>query len=366
MTDDSWHTNGSEVTTTTLTTTYRWADIAYHRANASIAWHHELEIPEQEAPMRASDLLGAFDNFAIGSKSIGNLYLEWSAGANASPTANTNNQETTEDTLSDLSEIIDTLVDTDTGLNTSTSGRIKRQSINADLFDSITSLAGGALSGGIPGSTPIFPNLPFAYMQACHSLSAFNPGALSICTDFLQNMLAIPLYWCDNMLPLRANSGGLDLTGIYTQNAGDGIPGADLAGFLAYAGVDDSGRRRIEDGMGSTEVALARLRHEIVVGLPTLIAYIVCVGSILCFCITALAVGTWETTRSTLAPTPWPLLDFLAKMRTSVQERAVLQEDKHRLLSKISRTQKEALGQVVVSKNEGSPSGIYGKAHQEE
>ncbi|KAK5111739.1 hypothetical protein LTR85_011784 [Meristemomyces frigidus] len=342
MTDKSWHRNTNESTTTTLRTSFRWADVAFHRANASIAWHNFLDIPEQEAPIRAPDLLAVFDDFALGTQSFVQMFYDWSSALGPDTATDIAGDSSTGDALSDA---IDSLIETPDELSNSRLRTHKRQSESDNTLDATSLLGGllGSLASSMPGSNPIFPIVPFAYMDACFSLGKLNPGAIPICTDFLQNFLAIPLYWCDALLPTRANSGGLDLTDPFTQGE-NGSSGAELDAFLAYVGLDDASKRRIEDGTGVTKVALSRLRYEIDVGRPSLIVYTVVTGTILLFCIAALAAGS----RETISPSSWPLLDFLLKMTLFSCGHYFTQAEREIVSVMSEEDQRDAIGRISV------------------
>ncbi|KAK5723927.1 hypothetical protein LTR17_013769 [Elasticomyces elasticus] len=319
LTNTSWHSGairGSNTVTTTLRTNFRRADVAFHRANSSIAWHRFIGEIEEDAPIAAQDLLAAYEDFALGSGSMANSFQRWSSDSNNAPVASTDTS-----TDSSVDSYIDSISDM---LNASSTSNTERSTVKArmverqlesssdDALADFSSLFTAFTGTSVPGSNPIFPMVPFMYLQVCTALAAHNSRTSTICTDFLQNFLAIPLSWCDNLVPLRAQGGGLlttDLLGPTPSDSEEDSTAAQLRSFLAYLGLDDATAQRLRNGLPDTRVALAKLRYEIIVGRPSLFAYMAISIAILALCFAILVVGT----RDLESPGYWPLLDAMIK-----------------------------------------------------
>ncbi|KAK5677752.1 hypothetical protein LTS10_009635 [Elasticomyces elasticus] len=315
----SWYSGGvrgSNIVTTTLETKFRRADVAFHRANTTIAWHRFLGDTEEDAPVAARDLLFAYEDFALGSGSMANSFQKWSSTSNNAPVASTDTS-----TDSSVDSYIDSISDM---LNASSTSNTERSTVKArmverqlesssdDALADFSSLFTAFAGTSLPGSNPIFPMMPFMYLQVCTALAAHNPRTSTICTDFLQNFLAIPLSWCDNLMPLRAQGGGLltnDILGPTSSGSEEDSKAAQLRSFLAYLGWDDATAQRLRNGLPDTRVALAKLRYEIIVGRPSLFAYMAISIAILALCFAILVVGT----RDLESPGYWPLLDAMIK-----------------------------------------------------
>ncbi|KAK3070580.1 hypothetical protein LTR53_010212 [Teratosphaeriaceae sp. CCFEE 6253] len=335
LSNTSWHLGNAEtpIVTTTLTTTFRRADVAFHRANSSIAWHNFLDKPEEDAPLSASDLLSAYADFALGTGSVMQAFQDWSAASNTDTTdsadtstsADTDSADTTTSTMSsdassaDLTDLLNSLLNSSsTPSDSTTSNSIllsRHHRTTKRQLDGLAALTG--LTTALPGSAPIFPLLPYTYLQSCSVLAARNPGTRPICTDFLQNFLAVPLLWCDDTLLLRSQGGGsFDVTGGLIGTADGASTGggsdrttAQVRDFLAYLGIDDASTQRLGSGLPPTKVALSRLRYEIVVGRASLIAYTAIAAGILLLCFVILAVAT----RDLAGLGYWPLWESAMK-----------------------------------------------------
>ncbi|KAK3114926.1 hypothetical protein LTR53_006254 [Teratosphaeriaceae sp. CCFEE 6253] len=325
LSNTSWHLGNAEtpIVTTTLTTTFRRADVAFHRANSSIAWHSFLDKPEEDAPLSASDLLSAYADFALGTGSVMQAFQDWSAASNTDTTDSADTSTSTESSdasSADLTDLLNSLLNSSsTPPDSTTSNSIllprRRRRTTKRQLDGLAALTG--LTTALPGSAPVFPILPYTYLQSCSVLAARNPRTRTICTDFLQNFLAVPLLWCDDTLFLRSQGGGsFDVTGglIGTADGASTGGGSDgtttqVRDFLAYLGIDDASTQRLGSGLPPTKVALSRLRYEIVVGRASLIAYAAIAAGILVLCFVILAVAT----RDLAGAGYWPLWESATK-----------------------------------------------------
>ncbi|KAK4954429.1 hypothetical protein LTR10_007860 [Elasticomyces elasticus] len=319
LTNTSWHSGairGSNTVTTTLKTNFRRADVAFHRANSSIAWHRFIGETEEDAPVAAQDLLAAYEDFALGSGSMANSFQKWSSTSNDAPAASTDTSTASSNDL--FGDAIESILNASSTSNTERSTvkarMVERQleSSSDDALADFSSLFATFAGTSLPGSNPIFPMVPFMYLQVCTALAAQNPRTSTICTDFLQNFLAIPLSWCDNLIPLRAQGGGLltnDILGPTPSSSEEDSTATQVRSFLAYLGLDDATAQRLRNGLPDTRVALAKLRYEIVVGRPSLFAYMAISIVILALCFAILVVGT----RDLESPGYWPLLDAMIK-----------------------------------------------------
>jgi hypothetical protein len=293
LTDTTWRRNATSAITTSLYTILRKADVAYHRRNGSIAWSTFTSDPVVYAPINATELLNAYDNFAMGTQSLVNDLTEFMA---ASP------QSTT--TSSTGSGGIGALTDILAGANTSTSNLTtlldgflsddddtlqisKRQAGFGDIL--------GSLFGtSFPGMNPTFPLIPYSDLMACELTSALNPTTPTFCTSFLQNFLAIPIYYCQETAAVMGTfqgSGGID---VFSMVGGpDSALTSNMVDDLKrYLGVDESNVARLRSEATPTPLALARLGYTIKVGSAYLWTYIVLVAMLLALC---LAVLLWES-----------------------------------------------------------------------
>ncbi|KAK4897341.1 hypothetical protein LTR27_004861 [Elasticomyces elasticus] len=283
LTNVSWYSGNaahSIIVNTTLETKFRRADVAFHRANNSIASHHFLGKFEDEANVAAKDLLAVYSNFALGSNGIAGEYQGWSSATNKAST--TTDESTT--------------------------------ASNDPGFDATGSLPSGSGSAGTkdcatntPGSSPLFPMMPFTYLQSCLPLQPPNSRS---CVDFLQNFLAIPLELCDHLRTLHTGaSDRANTPGLIPVDSEESTTSTQMRQFLAYLGLDDPTAQRSRNGLPDTRVALAKLRYEIVVGKPSLVAYIAISMSILAVCFAILVVGTQDLE----SPGYWPFLEAMIK-----------------------------------------------------
>ncbi|EMD00639.1 hypothetical protein BAUCODRAFT_118389 [Baudoinia panamericana UAMH 10762] len=308
LTDTSWHRNTTASVTTMLTTTYQWADIAFYRSNQSIASFEILQTPETKANINSTELMSAFHEFTLGSGSMQQAMLDWVTTTNT--TSDTAGGGDESDLLHEYEDLIDSLL----GARelSITKSRENRRAESDDVsglassFGDLTSLFTGG--GSVPGSNPIFPILPFTYLESCSALGAKNSRATTTCTDFIQNFLAVPLLYCDSLLALRMSS-GLDVLSPISDS--DEASAALVESFMEYLGIADASKQRLMQGTPGTQVALSRLRHEIVVGRASLIAYAVGTGLVLMFCFAAIGAATTNIS----SPGYWPLLDFILKFK---------------------------------------------------
>jgi hypothetical protein len=147
----------------------------------------------------------------------------------------TSSDATSSDTLEDL---LDTL---ESSMLDASGGSRKRQSQDEQSLDDaglISGLLTGITGAQIPGSNPMFPLMPFAMLEACSLTGSENPRLAAYCTNFLQNFLAIPLYWCHRLLPIRATM-GTGVMGLLSVPV-DGEESANMQDFMEYLGLDDA------------------------------------------------------------------------------------------------------------------------------
>jgi len=210
------------------------------------------------------------------------------------------------------------------------SGILKRQPSSlgsSTTSDLMSFFLGGGMSGAsIPGTNPIFPALPFTHLEACQLFSSKNPKMANLCTNFLQNFLAIPLFWCQKLAPIRATFqgiGGLDFTGTYGSPK-DNTTMRILEAVQDVLGVDEASIERLRAETDETQVALSRLEYEIQVGRLSLLVYTVLTSLLLACCFVALIAGSLDTgafgsySRGA-GNSPWfgpfPLVDIFLKLR---------------------------------------------------
>jgi hypothetical protein len=281
ITETTWHTNTSNAISTTLTTTFQRADVSYHRSNTSIA-SHVFKTGEVDAPVNATDLLDAYMVFVRGSGAMLDLMVEQQTTATVS-TETLSSDDTSIGVLDDLLGTLEFLE-----RNASGDSR-KRQSLDEQSFDD-TDLFSGILPGTagvqLPGSNPMFPAMPFAMLEACSFAGSENPRLAAYCTNFLQNFLAIPLYWCHRLLPIHATmgTGTMDFLSI----ARDGTKAEALRDFIEYLGLDDTHVKSLMKEQPDAKVAIAKLEYIIRVSQPPLIAYCVIASLIIALCFRSL------------------------------------------------------------------------------
>lgn len=345
LSDNSWHTNQNQSTSTSLKTSFRWADIAYHRQNGSIAWSSFLsDRPDVDASLIATGLLDAYDVFKLGSQTVINdlmkifresqsSLLNQGSGSNKTGGSfeglldgllgalNTDSSATsTSLSPSRTMSATTSIPSTDTNYNDLTSSIlqllnstvVKRQlSITDDLdFSSLLSILSPSLT--ISGTNPVFATMPFAYLTACLLTADRYPAMSSTCTNFLQNFLAVPIFWCQSLAPVRGSlqgigNGAIDLgsvlgiekNGSSPTTTGTPIP-ANItlltASIERYLGLDQANLARLKSETEESTVALARLGYRIVVGQAYLWTYIVLGSLLLVACFAALvadAVCKW-------------------------------------------------------------------------
>jgi hypothetical protein len=195
------------------------------------------------------------------------------------------------------------------------SGSRKRQSLDeqslgdTDLFSGLLGAAGVQL----PGSNPMFPVMPFAMLEACSLTGSENPRLAAYCTNFLQNFLAIPLYWCHKLLPARATMG----TGIvdFLSIPSDDTKAGMMQDFMEYLGLDDANVKSMMEEQLDGKVAIAKLEYIVQVSRPPLIAYCVITGLIIALCSGALVMGSMVDVEYG----PFALWEFLNRVETYVR-----------------------------------------------
>jgi hypothetical protein len=176
----------------------------------------------------------------------------------------------------------------------------KRQSLDEQSFDD-TDLFSGILTGTagvqLPGSNPMFPAMPFAMLEACSLAGSENPRLAAYCTNFLQNFLAIPLYWCHRLLPIR------------------GTKAEAFRDFIEYLGLDDTHVKSMMKEQPDAKVAIAKLEYIIRVSQPPLIAYCVIASLIIALCLGALVMGSMVDVEYG----SFALWDFVNRVETHVR-----------------------------------------------
>jgi hypothetical protein len=307
ITETAWHTNTSHAISTTLTTTFRRADVSYHRSNTSIA-SHIFKTGEVRAPVSASDLLDAYMVFAKGSGAMLDLML-------AQQTTSTVSIE--EPTSGDTSiSALDNLLNTFESVErNASSGSRKRQSLDEQSLDDTDLFSGliGTAGVQLPGSNPMFPVMPFATLEACSLTGSENPRLAAYCTNFLQNFLAIPLYWCHRLLPIRATMG----TGVmdFLSIPSDGTKAGTLQDLMEYLGLDDANLESMMKEQPDSKVAIAKLGYIVQVSQSPLIAYCVITGLIIALCLGALVMGSMVDVEYG----PFALWEFVNRVETYVR-----------------------------------------------
>jgi hypothetical protein len=148
-----------------------------------------------------------------------------------------------------------------------------------------------------PNSTNLFPLFAYpAFVAAClkgvDSLGAQNPALVTRAADALQCLLAIMLYYCQPSLFARAVS----RSSAHDQNMDPAIAQFEKD-LLAIAPPD-------------TQVSVAGLHYQIVVGRATLIAYVAISGTALLLSLGVLLYGSISSLgRRVPKTTPFPFLD---------------------------------------------------------
>lgn len=286
LTNKSWYTNSSNIVSTTLTTTFRHADVSYHRANASIA-SYTFNIGEEVASVSAQDLHETYVTFSKGAGALAELISDWQS-ASVSAESNTNSTDSgneSESGVSALDDLLDSLLEGSNGDELSTEVR-KRQTDDQTL----DLLGSFGMSNEIPGMNPLFPMMPFAMLQSCSFISSDNLRLAAYCTNFLQNFIALPLYCCNALLPARATMGA-GLTNPY-ETTGD-TPEAEISReFWKHMGFDDENLDVLLRKMPTSKVAVEKLEYLVKVQGPSLIAYCIIAGLIVALCFGALVMGT--------------------------------------------------------------------------
>jgi len=178
--DENWHGNLTSMVTTTLAATFRWADVAYHRENASIAFHTFTDREEESANINATELLSTYDIFILGPRALVNVVMERMQQNPQSSSSGSTSSSILEQLLNSTgsgelgsstnTNMLSGLLNLTSSSGSSSglgalAGILKRQSDpmgSSTISDLISSFLGGGMSGAsIPGTNPVFPALPF-------------------------------------------------------------------------------------------------------------------------------------------------------------------------------------------------------------
>lgn len=329
LSDRSWLTSTTNTVTTSLRTTFRWADVAYHRPNNSIAWHTLLD-GEEDAPLSAVDVLYTFKTLALGSSSLVDLILDTRQGNTPSSNTAQGVPETEPDLISELLNLTNSLLDTPA---------ISKRQVNSaelpgldGLLSSLPFGLGGLVSSRIPGGNPIFPALPYSSLQAIAIVSENNPALAAMGTNFLQNFLAIPLFWCQK--PLAVRSSLIGPTGLYTEALFGNVTSEtdettkEVVGLLKeILGPDEEELQRLREAAGNTTLVFARLEYRLHVGMISFAVYAVLTALLLTVCVVALAIGSTQMWAGNVpAIGSFALFDITTHL-TVIQEGGVYHED---------------------------------------
>jgi hypothetical protein len=263
---------------------------------------------EVRAPVNASDLLDAYMLFAKGSGAMLDLMLE----QQTTSTVSTEEPSSGDTSIGALDDLLGTL---EFAERNASSGSRKRQSLgeqsldDTDLFSGLLGTAGVQL----PGSNPMFPVIPFTMLEACSLVGSENPRLAAYCTNFLQNFLAIPLYWCHRLLPIRATMG----TGVmdFLSIPSDSTNAGTLQDLMEYLGLDDANLEFMMKEQPDSKIAIAKLGYIVQVSQSPLIAYCVITGLIIALCLGALVMGSMVDVEYG----PFALWEFVNRVETYVR-----------------------------------------------
>ena len=149
-----------------------------------------------------------------------------------------------------------------------------------DAFDNFSTLQDLLALSAKADKTKLFPLYAYpAYVWGClkgvSALGSHDPAVATRAADVLQCLLAIMLYYCQPTLFARALSVPIRNS---TMEADEGLK-TFTSDLLAAVPPD-------------TQVMLAGLRYRILVGIATLIAYVVLCGTALVLCLIVLLLGS--------------------------------------------------------------------------
>lgn len=326
LSNTSWHTNFTSMVTTSLNATFNWADVAYHRPNGSIAWY-SLKDKQGKAAIPARELLDAYKSFALGATSFQNMISQW---AQDHPELLSSVDSVDEDEAAGISELLD-IVESLSG-----SPAPKKRQLNTDnILSSFSSLLGGTGGSGLPtnvfemGTNPLFPIAPYMMLETVAVAAAENPAMSIVATDFLQNFLAIPLFWCQNLMTVRGTVqgiGGIDIESIL--GASEGEANELVQAIESLMGVDEQTLQRLRSQTEPSKLAFSRLGYEVQMGKLSLVAYIVLTALLLAGCFAALTVGSIERWAGGIPPTgPFGLCDNMTHLVVRVDGRILEEND---------------------------------------
>ncbi|KAK6439564.1 hypothetical protein LTR95_004233 [Oleoguttula sp. CCFEE 5521] len=251
------------------------ADVSYHRANASIASHTPLK-DRRASLIDATELLSAFNIYTQGSGAFSHLLTQWLTNR----TTSTSTVDTGDSGAATISSVVDAIA------SAAANPTRKRQAIGSLPLD-FSSLSSSTADIGM---NPLLPIIPFTMLETCFHLGDPSSKLASYCTNFLHNFLAIPLYWCDNLIPIRATMG----QGLvdFTDMAQDTATAEILESFMHSRGLDTATAQRLIEETPDSEVAIARLQYLVRVGQTSLLAYCIVTGAVLLICALALIWGS--------------------------------------------------------------------------
>jgi len=341
--------------------------MAYHRQNGSIAWSSFLPgRPDVEAPLNATGLLDAYDIFVLGSQTVAKDFMKI-LQESQSPLLNQGSESN--ETSGSLEGLLDGLLGalnkdgsttstslipsktgsattstpgTDTSYSDLTSSVLqllnstvtKRQLALTDDFDFSSLLSFLSPASAIPGSNPVFASMPFAYLTSCLLTADRYPAMSTTCTNFLQNFLAVPIFWCQSVIAVRGSlqgigNGAVDLDSMFggekngSSATTNGTPiSANITLLMtsieSYLGIDQASLARFKSETEESTVAIGRLSYRIAVGQAYLWTYIVFGSLLISSCSAALladAVSKWKGKMPPLGL--FPLFDMLMHLKLS-------------------------------------------------
>jgi hypothetical protein len=344
LSDTSWHKNLTSTVTTSLHTTFQWADVAYHRPNGSIAWH-TLRDKQENAPIPATEILYAYKSFAQGAASFTNLVTQWMqdhpglmASTDTGTAGTTHGPEDSSDiealsALQDLSGILDSLSNTPivTNRRSSADGTASTDRLLSSLSSILgqVGISSSLVGTEIPGGNPVFPLIPYAMLTAVDVMAAKNPAMAIVATDYLQNFLAIPLFWCQSLLTVRGTAqgmGGVDIGEIFGSTEG----GTDelFEAVKTLIGVDEATLQRLRRQTEPSKLAFSRLGYEIRIGRLSLLVFVALTTLILAASFVALMIGSTSVWAGYVPPTgPFALYDNMAQLVVLVDGEMLREED---------------------------------------
>jgi hypothetical protein len=333
LSDTTWHNNLTDMVTTSLHATFQWADVAYHRPNGSIAWHI-LHDRFEVAPIAGKDLLDTYKSFALGAASFTNLVMQemkdnfGSLGSDGHDNDDNDVTGGNEDLLGVLSSLFDTPVPVLKKRQSGTSSF----DVFSSLLSSIQGNTGGlnsSLKTAVPGTNPIFPIVPYAMLESIDVTTEKNPAMAVLAIDFLQNFLAIPIYWCQSLLTIRGTVqgfGGIDVGEIVGNTGGE--LDRMVEAMKALIGIDEETMQRLRSETQPSKLAFAKLGYEVQVGRLSLIVYIVLSTSLLVACLVVLMLGSIARWAGDIPSTgPFAYYDDLTRLVACVEGRMLGEED---------------------------------------